>query len=297
VAILALAALGCGGGPSVPGLAIEAPRPRDAAVIASELVHGKTSILMFPRRAAGHALPAKVLHLGRLASSFQELGLDPTRDVDRAFLASPALARGGEEIVVVEHALSEARVRAVIDQLIHKSQPPGAWREQLGVPAAAVQVRGETRIVAMATPTLLVVVPEKLASAVARFASTGGLPDPTGTELAVLQAIDPAQTLAQRHLPRLPTTLRSARATLVLRPDGGAAVDVDAVSTNAAQAARDAAELSKTVDRATSVKIAILRVRFFEPIVFRSEGEHVRARVVLTQSEIDRLLGMAAAFQ
>jgi hypothetical protein len=238
-----------------------------------------------------------VLGLCQLAPLLRELGLDPIRDVERAFVSSPAIARAGREIVILEHALPEPRVRAMIDTLLHKSQPAGAWRKDLGVTAAVVTVRGETRVVAMATPTILVVVPEQLASVVARFASTGGLPDPVADELAVARAVDPAKTLVARGVPRLPKTLRSTAATLVLRLDGGAAIDLDAVSTSAAQAALDAVELSATADRATSVKVAFVRVRFFQPIQFHAAGEHVKAQITLTARDVDRLLDLAAALQ
>jgi hypothetical protein len=76
--------------------------------------------------------------------------------------------------------------------------------------------------------------------------------------------------------------------------DGGADLHIDAVSSSPAQAHTDAAALTREVARATTVEIAIVRVRLFEPIEFRAEQDHVVADRHLTASELDQIMTLVA---
>src|SRR5262249_9746943 len=141
-----------------------------------------------------------------------------------------------EAVVALEHAMDEPKLRGAIDMLVARSDPPGAWLTDVGVPAARVSVRGHKRVVAMPARNLLVVLPEALAKEAGKFSGSGGLPDPQGPEAAVATAAMPAQTLKAPRVPTLPDTLREARATLRLSDDGGADIDVEAESTTPEQA-------------------------------------------------------------
>ena len=96
-------------------------------------------------------------------------------------------------------------------------------------------------------------------------------------------------------MPPIPQTLTAARAVLTLAADGGADLGIDAESTSEQQAIADAVALTHEVEKATTVSLAIVKVRMFDPIAFHAEGTHVRAQRHLSPQEIDRLLAFASA--
>lgn len=294
---LALGCLSCGpGAPEAiaPSSALCALRPRDAAELAVRLVGGKVGVLVYAERVRGTSLAPKLAALEVWRTLLDGTGIDPQRDIDRAFATMPS-ATAHERVLVAQHSLSEARVRTAIDVLVAKSKPTGAWLDGIGVPAAFVTVRGERVVVALPTPTLIVVLPEARARDAMLFAGSGGFPEPEGAEAAIATAIDPAKTLRAPHVPAIPSTIGAGRAVVTLAGDGGADVSVDASSASAAQARVDAETLTRSVDEATTLRISILSVRVVQPVVFRAEGDHVRADIHLAPTDLDRLIGLASA--
>ncbi len=295
LALAAALAAGCGGAASAAKAPAEAaaPRARDAALIAQDLCGGKIGVIVHGDRVRGHALAGKIGALEFWKPVLEGTGIDPVKDLDRAFLTAPSSKEPG--VAVAEHGLSDERVRAAIEKLIARSDPPGKWIDDLGVPAARVRVRGQPAVVAMPREGILVVVPEALAAGVKRFAATGGLPEPVGPEAALANAVDPHTTLRAPRAPAVPETVRQASATVVLTADGGADVQFDGLSASEDQATADAEAMTRSVEAATTVKIAFVQVRFFEPVLFKAAGDHVKAKVHLGPAEIDRLLGLVQA--
>ncbi len=291
---LLFAACACGGGVPAPDAPPPA-HPRDAAEIAVKLVGGKATVLVFADRVRGTSLAQKVAGLDVLRPLLDGTGIDPQRDVDRAFATMPSVG-SGERVLGLEHSLPEARVRAAIDVIVAKSKPTGAWIDGAGVPAAVVTVQGERVVVAMATPTLLVVLPEARARDAVRFAKSGGFPDPEGAEAAVATAVEPSTTLRAPRVPAIPKTIGAGRAVVTVAKDGGADIAVDAQSANPTQATADAEALTRSVDDATTVRVSILTMRVMAPIAFRAEADHVKADVHLAPADLDRLIGLASAF-
>jgi hypothetical protein len=291
--VVLLVGSACGGGTPAPE-GPPPPKPRDATEIAVKLVGGKVTLLAWPAKVRGTPLAHKLAALEPLRPLLDGTGLDAERDVDRAFATMPAV-RAAERVLGFEHALPEARVRAAVDVLVAKSKPSGAWVDGLGVPAALVTVHGERAVVALPTPTLVVVLPEARAKDAARFAQSGGVPDPEGGEAAVATAIDPATTLQAPHAPAVPRSIAAARAVITPGKDGGADVAFDAQSASAQQAVVDAGSLTRSVDDATTLRVSILTVRVMAPVTFRAEGDHVKSDVHLAPADVDRLLGLASA--
>jgi hypothetical protein len=311
VLLLLVAALaGCGG--SVPGPADgaavgaeakPAPKPRNAAEIAAAISGGSLGVLVYADRAKGHPMVPKLLALEPVRLVLEGTGLDAEKEVTRIFVSSPRPGHGKGAVAVVQHIVPRDRMRTAVDALIGRSEPPGEWVEDLGVPAARVTIRGQRGVIALIgseapgekddDPAFVVILPEEHAAAAKQFVGTGGFADPDGTETAIAYAVDPSNNLKVPRGPRIPPSLRTARAKVVLLQGGGADVAIDAQSTSAEQAAEDAAALTRSVDDATSVKVAFIRVRFFKPVAFRAEESVVRGDVHLEAADLDRLLGLA----
>lgn len=293
-ASVGLGAAGCGGAP-VEGAAAPAPKPRDAADIARSVADAKIGVLVYVDRARSHPVSSRLAALDVWQPMLEGTGLDPQRDIERAYVASPSATGGDRTVVVAQYTPTEDQVKGAIDVMIGKSQPPGEWLNDVGVPAARVTVRGQTRVVALAAPSFLVVLPESKAKAAKRFAGTGGFPDPEGQEAAVATVVDPGRSLRAPNAPRVPDTLRKARATVTLSPDGGADVKVVGECESEAQAAADAEALTNEIDRATSLKVAFIKVRLFGPVEFKPEGSQVKSDVHLTSGDFDKLFTVLSA--
>ncbi len=298
VATLALgvSAFGCGGSEPVPVAATPPPpKARNAAEIATSIVHGEVGAMIYVERLRGHPLAGKIASLDVIRPYLEGTGLEPERDLSRAFVAAPAANRGDETIVVAEHRLTNDQLRTALEGLIAQGKVDGEWMEGTSVPLARVRAKGQTRAVGLIEPNFVVVMPAAHAMEATRFVGTGGFPDPTGSEVAVASAREPARTLRGPHVPAWPPTIASASAKITLAEDGGMDVAVDAPSTDPQQAAADAEAVARAVDNATSVKIAFVRVRVFKQIPFYAEGSEVKSKLHLTPGELDTLFSAAAA--
>ncbi|WP_237244834.1 MULTISPECIES: hypothetical protein [Sorangium] len=296
---LALAVVACGSAPSAAPVGAEAPpppKPRNAAAIAQSIAGGKVSVLVFADRTRGHPIMARLAALDLWGPVLAGTGLDPERDLERAFVTAPRADAAHEAVIVLEHNVPPERLEAGLDTLLSRSQPPGAEEGGLGVPAVRVTLKGHTRVVATVEPNFLVVLPVSRAREARRFIGTGGFPDPVGEEAALAAAIDPARTLrGPREAPRVPPTLRSLEAAVTLTKDGGATVALDGASASPEDAARDAAFLNEEIERATSFRIAVVTVRVVDPVEFFAEGDRVKANRRVTPGEIDKLFALLSA--
>lgn len=285
----------CGGDAKPPETPeAPAPKPRNAAEIARSIVGAKVGVLVYADRARNHPVGEKAAALNVWQPVLEGTGIDPQRDLERAYVAAPSVRSGDKVIAVAQHKLAPERIQAAVEALIGKSKPPGEWIEGAKVPSARVTVRGQTRVVAIVDEAFLVILPEAFARDAARFAGTGGFVDPEGPEAAVLTAADPSETLKAPRAPRIPATVKSARATVTLRDDGGADVAATGQSVSPEQAKEDAVALTEAVDDATSIKVAIIKLRLFGPVKFEAEGDVVKSNQRLTADEIDKLFGLVS---
>ncbi len=296
----ALLSISCGGAaqkPAAEAPAAEAPKPKPkyAAAIAQAIAGGKVSVLVYAERARGHMITRRLAEMNLWGPVLDGTGIDPQKDLTRAFVTAPSARAEREAVVVLEHTLSPEKLQTGLDTLMARSDPPASQLEGMKVPAMRVTLQGHTRVIAVVEPSFLVVLPEDKAREAARFVGTGGFPDPTGEEAAVATAVEPARTLKAPNAPRVPETVRSMEAKIFLAKDGGADLVLDGASASPEQARADAEELTEAVDRATSVKVAIVKVRFFDPVTFTAEEDRIKAKRHLTPGEIDRLFGLLAA--
>ncbi|TKD12837.1 hypothetical protein [Polyangium fumosum] len=289
-----LATAGCASQDQTPEAATPpAPRPKNAAEIARVIVGARVGVMVWPERLKGHPLELRLRVMNPLRSMLEGTGIDAINDVAAAYVASTGVTQSDLVVAIVQHKLDEQRARQGLNMMIARSQPRGEWLTTTSVPTARVTVRGQTRVVALVEEGFLAVLPESLALQAARFEGTGGFPDPLGPEAVVATATDPSRSLAGSHAPPVPSTIRSAEARLRLAADGGVDVSSTGESTDPVQAGADAAALTASVDRATSLNLGIVKVRLFAPVVFRAEGAQVKSDLHLTQAEIDRLLTLA----
>lgn len=269
------------------------PPPKDAAEIARELTQARIGATLRVDRLRGHPAGERLVRFSGVHELFEGTGIDVLRDASVVFVASTGITRQDTAVVVVQHSLPEASVRSVAETLMQRSDPPGHWLESTKVPAARISLRGHERILAFPEPQILVVLPSKLADQVDRFTGPLKLPSFEGPQAVDAVVHDPSESLRARHAPRVPPTISKAWVRLLLQPEGGLELEAEGKSTNPEQAVADAAALTRSVDKATSVKVAFVRVRFFRKVSFRAEQDRVETEVTMSSKELDKLLSMA----
>ncbi len=276
-----------------PAAAAPAPKPRNAATLATEISGAKLTSMIRIDRLRGHALAPKLSELEDVQVLLEGTGIEPVRDFERVFVASSGVNHDDAAVIVGEHGLPDEKLKAAIDVLVARSAPAGEWTKLGTIPAARVTVRGRKQVIGVVAPSFVVVLPDALAPQLPRFEGTGGFPEESSTEAVITQVQEPSMTLRWPHAPAIPGTIRSARIGVRLGADGGADIAVDAQSEGADQARADAAALTEAVERATTVKVAFVRVRFIDPIAFEPEGDRVKAGVHLTQGQLEMLMRFA----
>ncbi|NUP10148.1 MAG: hypothetical protein HOW73_29205 [Polyangiaceae bacterium] len=280
--------------------AAEPARPKDAAQIAQNAIGGRVSALVHVDRVRRHPSASKFLEIGPIRELLAGSSFDPLRDVERVFVTGPSAA-DQRALVFAEHNVEPERIPLIVKEMVEKSEPRGEvlsagpeWRVHVSkegrggvvafLPSQSRDARG-----------YVVIVPEDLVAAIDAFENTGGLPGPTGEEAAKFFAEEPSATLRARGAPRIPPGVKTLAGDIFVRPDGG--VIVDAVGQSSAESApQDAEDLTKSIDDATSVGIGIIRIRAFKPVVFKPSGDRIVTHHVLSPSEVDTILSVAASF-
>lgn len=291
---------GCGGAPKDPStpanVAPEPPPPKDAASLARTTIGAKIGATIRVDRVREHPAGPRLVRLGDAAAIFDGTGIDLLRDADVAFVAATGITREDDAVVVVHHSVEQEKLRSALETVMDRSDPKGEWLQGREVPMARVQVQGHHRVVVLSDASHLVVLPEKFTDRAQDFAGPLKLESIAGPEAIVATIDQPSESLRAHRTPRIPPTISRADVTVTLRADGGLDAHADGTSTDDAQAKADADALTRSIERATSAKVAFVRVRFFKSVPFRAEGNHVRADLNLTDKELNNLLSMAEAF-
>jgi hypothetical protein len=300
LALAFTATTGCGGKTPAPLTAAHVPapaQPRDAAPIADALISARMGTWVYPDRIRSHPIGAKLTALNLTADLLEGTGIDVLRDAQRAYVASTGITQQDRAVLVVQHRLEAAQLRQSLELVRQRSSPPGAWQQGTQVPSVRVRVQGHERVIGLVEPDFLVVLPTDLGPQIDSFAGLLVLDEPEGDEAARARIDKPSETLRAQQAPPIPPTLARADVRVTLQADGGAMIRADAVSTDEQQAQADATALTDAIERATTLQIAIVRIRMFKRVPFRAEGNHVKADMPLSASEIDQLLTIATTLK
>lgn len=270
-------------------------KAKNAHEIAMNLIHGQIGAFIYMDKVRGTPTGDRILKIPMVADELEGTGLDPEKDLEKVFIASPD-TQSRRAILFGEHNLSPEASHAALQTVLKKSDPPGEMIPAQGFEAAKVTIKKQTGVVAFVPPNFLVVVPEDLVDHVLDFSATGGLPDATGPEAVVARAANPGQTVRLPRMPRIPETISIGQMSILLKPEGGAVVDMSGEDASAEKAIEDAEVMTDNFNKATSVQISIISIRLFDPIKFQAEGTTVKGRLALTQDEVDRLASVAQTF-
>jgi hypothetical protein len=253
------------------------------------------SVLLVTENLRGHPAAAELgpalVNIRQWRSFFGPTTVDPVRDTDRILLAGPQFRDTSKVSAVIKFRLSEAKLREAVDDLRRASDPPGEWVTE-SPPTAKVHADGADRYLVLGGGGVAMMVPEGALEQAKRGVS---FPPARPGEVLVFFLRHPGRAL--RGLPfALPPSLASLRLGVNLRPDGGADVLIDAVDKDAPSAAASARALTAGIDAASVREVPLLgRVRLFDPVEFRAEGEHVRATARINAAQAREMARLVAA--
>src|SRR5690606_26972304 len=108
-----------------PPVVVEPPPspPRDAHLRAVEAVGAKVTAMIYVDRVRGHALAPRIAEMDAWAGILEGTGIDPLRDVDRAFVAGRNLESQADAIVVAEHHVPPEKISAAMKKMVADSGP------------------------------------------------------------------------------------------------------------------------------------------------------------------------------
>jgi hypothetical protein len=252
------------------------------------------SLLIYPERIRSHRLANQfaptLTKLRNWRNFFGGTELDPVRDTDRILLAGPQLRDSSRVVAVVRYNVPQERVRAAIDVVVKRSG--GRW-ENKRVPVAKANVDGAERYFVLTGPGVLVVVPPDGLDQALALPRNLRFPQ-GGNDAVVLFLKSPAN--AFRGLPvKLPTSVEWMRFSLSLNPAGGADARLEAKDRDAASAAKNAPDVTETVNKAMVVDLLFTKRRLLDPVTFRADGDRIRAETHVTDAQLRHILSMMAA--
>jgi hypothetical protein len=234
---------------------------------------------------------------------FGPSNIDPIQDVDQILILGPQLRDSSQVMAALKLRVPEEKIREAIDHLVRADSRDGHWVEDAGIPLAVARADRAPRVFAMAGSGVVVVVPPKLQSEVARKAQSivKTLRDTGGTEVLRAKVKDPANAL--RGVFRAPKSIVVARIYVVPTADGGAEILIEAEDEDAEKAEQNAAVLQNDVSAATQLDLGMFgavfgaqKTKFVEVVEFSASGKTINGRLYLTKSQIEMLLDLVASY-
>lgn len=210
--------------------------------------------------------------------------LDLRSDVDRA-LAATIDVQGYRSVIVLEHALSEARIARAF-----RSWAKGRGRPRRlahAFPAVEARFGAIRRIVAAPEPNLLVMVPA--GDDPSALVGSGGLPVPEDGEAIAMYGTRPHRSVD--HL--FPDVIEEATIVCSADSTGGVEVAFTGWSADSRRAKAAAKRFERNVEEKTQVDLLLGKLTVLGPFHFRAEGRRVRCNTYLTKTELDWCVGMA----
>lgn len=293
----------------------EARTPDTAHAVAQEAVDGRVTMLLHVDRLQGYRFSQRLISLGGWNDALAGTGVDPLKDVHRAFVAARS-SHEGDVALVLQHSAPEDKVAEGLAKLqrtwesahaVPSRKEADLVREardgelpdlsRFPFPAAYRTMNNDfahihgTALLAEPHPGLIVVVPPSRAFATFRFMESGGLPEPRGDEAMVFRAWDPTDSIQSG--PLWSRDVRYAELVFAFDGLGSSVVQFRAVCTSPETARTQAQVLTHQVDEAQSVSFGGSRLRLFDYIEFHADKDRVKMKTNLMPDDVDWIVAMS----
>lgn len=195
--------------------------------------------------------------------------LDPVRDLDAVLISGPRLSDSSRVKVVVQHRLTDAAVRDLVDGLVHRSGAAGGFVDAGagGVVARAFADRAE-RVVFTHPRKLVFVTPPNAWDTIRAIKAPLSIPAGDGRALSLVLRT-PWGPMRRVGI-AAPSSLAWLRVDVVATDDGGANVSVEFDDESAEAATRDAPVLADALAGSTAGLVV-------GPVAFQATGARIEA--------------------
>ena len=267
--------------------------------------NANVQLLIHTDRIRQHPLGARIGPLLRNVYQWRDFfgptSIDPIRDIDRMLIVGSQLRDSRDVVAILQFNVPPERLRAAVEVLVARD-PEGGWLDA-GVPVAKAHADHGERVFVFPSPQVLVVTPPSAQASAERLPRKFRLPSPKGDELALAKLATPWR--AFMGLPvTIPKSIRAAELRVSPRPDGGIVIEVLAHDETEALARADAEALTAALTAATSLNLGMFgavlfgssQKKFIEKGSFEPDGADIRGEIVLTRSQVETVLELAAGF-
>lgn len=251
------------------------------------------SLIFYPEKIRQHPLGKQfgpiLARIPQWRSFFGGTQIDPIQDADRILLAGPQFRDSSRMVAVIRFRGLDARIRSAVRVVVDRSGDRGGWLDAGAFAARAFADRAD-RVIVMPAPSILAVVPPDGLDQALRVRSI-----PAGKRNQILVGYMRTPRNAFRGFPiDIPATLDGLRFSIDVTADGGADVRIDVKDKDAATASADATRLAEDLDRVSFVSLAFSRLRLFDPVSLRAEGDRIRGEAHLTEQQLKTILSLVA---
>ena len=260
----------------------------DAAV---DVVGANVGALIHVEQIRGRPASWNITRLAGWGDLAEDLGLDAIADLDRVFIAAPAVI-SCQPAIVLRHHLPIARVDEALDQLVASSKKPARRILGLGFPAVVVATRKRSQVVFAPDASHVVMLPAEHLMRMSQFVSAKPLPAPIGDE-AWIGWSNPS------GWPPLPPMLEGfsiANGTLVARLGPKDVVELRGWAHSTSSARENARILQHAADQVSG--IPVIGGMIMDPVEFTVRGgggDEVFAEIVLSPADHKWFLAHMAA--
>jgi hypothetical protein len=215
--------------------------------------------------------------------------IDPVRDTDWILISGPSLRDSSNDAVTLHYATSDAKVDKAIEIVSHHYDRGGPY--DAGVPGTRAWLAHADfaeRVIERPRPHVLVIVPPRRATAVARqLAKAKEMPQNIMPGVATfIRVVDP-----HHALPGLvPEGLAEMRLKVTTRDDAGADVDIEGDCKDESTCTRAVAELSRTVREQNSGLISFATGGLLDRVDVSAEGTRLHVHLTASASQIAKTM-------
>lgn len=264
--------------------------PRNAITdTARDVVGGRCGALVHMDRARTWRYGSKFGKVTQWASLLEGTGIDPVRDVDRAFITSKTFDAADCALILDLAFDDDDRITTALGVMNEQ-----AATGEKGESASTVirrELFGEPYLVARIGRRTLLAMPWDRIGTLPLFLGTDGLPAANGSESATVFADEPHESLTGT-IP-WPSTLLDVTANVELSEDG-IAVELVGRSTSEAQAKLDAEHLTAIAKDSLKVNVLFFSVPLLDNVEFVARGSNVEMSSRIGQTGVDLLVTLAS---
>lgn len=215
--------------------------------------------------------------------------LNPIEDFDHLLISGPQLRDPRWIVATIEYNVASPRIRAAIDQVVHKS-PEGKWLPDMDFPVASIGDNGERRVALLTDKHLLVVLPADAENQIPRLKDLKPFRKSGRTGIGVF-VITPWRAFKTGPF-TMSKSIKWMRIRFTLEGTEDFNVEVEAEDESAEAAHKHASELEEQLEAVRPIPGISLFVKkeFIGKPTWTVDGQRIRMKAPASKDQIRRIM-------